>query len=358
MFYKKIVQAANLCKDVVKNFCLDDDLVYIVESADWAIMADGRGLVKNLDGLLNGHVSTTSIGVKNKVVHFGSVNTIIGRSGLKMFSKKNSIVLTWYHVVPHDPRIQFVSELNKCVDIIHTSCSLTASKLVELGLDEEKIKIIPLGVDLFNFKQFGVAQRKSFKKSIGLPDNKIIVGSFQKDGNGWGNGDTPKLIKGPDVFCDVVERLSKRYPVHVLLTGPARGYVKNRLTAAGIPFTHHYLENYNKIVNYYNVLDFYLITARVEGGPKAILESMACGVPFVSTAVGMVPDVVADGLNGLVVANTDVNLLVEKSQMILDDLVLRNKLVDNGLTTVRGFDLKVIARRFFSEIYQPLIKNK
>jgi len=357
MLTKQIIRAAILCKDIVRNFCLHDDLVYIVESADWAIMADGRGIVNNLKGLLKGHISTTPIGASHKILHFGSFNTMIDRSGFKYYSKNNRIVLTWYHVVPDDPRINFISESNKRVDVFHTSCNLTASRLVELGLEKKKIKLIPLGIDLDMFKQFDNSQRQLFKKSIGLPENKIIIGSFQKDGNGWGNGDTPKLIKGPDIFCDVIERLSKNYPIHVLLTGPARGYIKNRLTAAGIPFTHHYLQNYHEIVNYYNALDLYLITARVEGGPKAVLESMACGVPFVSTAVGMVPDMVVDGVNGLVVANTDVELLAKKVQMILDDSLFRDKMVSNALETVKDFDLKLIARRFFSEIYQPLINK-
>jgi len=357
MLTKQIIRTAILCKDIVRNFCLHDDLVYVVESADWAIMADGRGIVNNLKSLLKGHISTTPIGASHKILHFGSFNTMIDRSGFKYYSKNNRVVLTWYHVVPDDPRVKFVSELNKCVDTIHTSCNLTASRLVELGLEKKKIKLIPLGIDLEMFKQFDTSQRQLFKKSIGLPENKIIIGSFQKDGNGWGNGDTPKLIKGPDVFCDVVERLSKTYPIHVLLTGPARGYVRNRLTAVGIPFTHHYLQNYHEIVNYYNALDLYLITARVEGGPKAVLESMACGVPFVSTAVGMVPDMVVDGVNGLVAANTDIELLAKKAQMILDDSLFRDRMVSNALETVKDFDLKLIARRFFSEIYQPLINK-
>ena len=45
----------------------------------------------------------------------------------------------------------------------------------------------------------------------------------------------PKLIKGPDVFCDVIERLAKDLPVHVLLSGPSRGYVKARLTKLTFP---------------------------------------------------------------------------------------------------------------------------
>src|SRR3989339_591953 len=154
MLTKQIIRTAILCKDIVRNFCLHDDLVYVVESADWAIMADGRGIVNNLKGLLKGHISTTPIGASHKILHFGSFNTMIDRSGFKYYSKNNRIVLTWYHVVPDDPRINFISESNKRVDVFHTSCNLTASRLAELGLEKKKIKLIPLGIDLEMFKQF------------------------------------------------------------------------------------------------------------------------------------------------------------------------------------------------------------
>ena len=33
-----------------------------------------------------------------------------------------------------------------------------------------------------------------------IPKDKIIIGSFQKDGVGWEEGNEPKLIKGPDIL--------------------------------------------------------------------------------------------------------------------------------------------------------------
>ena len=38
-----------------------------------------------------------------------------------------------------------------------------------------------------------------------------MVGSFQKDGEGWEEGLTPKHIKGPDVFVEVVKRLNREH---------------------------------------------------------------------------------------------------------------------------------------------------
>ena len=68
----------------------------------------------------------------------------------------------------------------------------------------------------------------------------FVVGSFQKDGVGWGEGLEPKLVKGPDVL--VARARAPRAPevpeLFVLLTGPARGYVRRELERLGIPYRH------------------------------------------------------------------------------------------------------------------------
>jgi glycosyltransferase involved in cell wall biosynthesis len=190
---------------------------------------------------------------------------------------------------------------------------------------------------------------------LGIPEDKIIIGSFQKDGNGWGQGNEPKLIKGPDIFCDVVEKLNRKIPVHILLTGPARGYVKNRLKKSNIGFTHIFLKNYLDIPKYYAVLDLYLITSRAEGGPKAIGESMASGVPIISTKVGMAPDYIIDGQNGMLCEIEDVDCLAEKALKVASDKNLRDKLIRGGLKTAKELDISKIAERYYQEIYKKLL---
>ena len=109
------------------------------------------------------------------------------------------------------------------------------------------------------------------------------------------------MVKGPDLFLEAVEKLARDFPVFVLLTGPARGYVKTGLDEMGVPYAHHFLDDYLQIVSAYHALDLYLMTSREEGGPKAILECAATGVPLVSSRVGMAPDVITDGATGFLV---------------------------------------------------------
>ncbi len=153
---------------------------------------------------------------------------------------------------------------------------------------------------------------------MGIPDATVVIGSFQKDGNGWGEGNEPKRIKGPDIFVEVVKRLKEKIPnVLVLLTGPSRGFVKRGLSAAGVPFVHRLLDRYAEVGHYYQAIDLYLVTSRDEGGPKAILESMASGVPLVTTRVGQAIDLVRHQENAWMVESEDVDGLTHWAQAAL-----------------------------------------
>ena len=71
------------------------------------------------------------------------------------------------------------------------------------------------------------------------------------------------------------------------------------------------------LIELYHALDLYLMTSREEGGPMALMESMASGVPVVATSVGMAPDLIVDGVTGGLAASEDVEGLVDRARSIL-----------------------------------------
>jgi glycosyltransferase involved in cell wall biosynthesis len=158
---------------------------------------------------------------------------------------------------------------------------------------------IPIGVDTVRFHRREEATRAEARRELGLPESAFVVGSFQKDGVGWEEGLEPKLIKGPDVLLDVAERIAREVPVLVvMLTGPARGFVAAGLARLGIAHQRVLLADLDAVARAYRAVDLCLVTSRDEGGPKAVLESMATGVPLVTTRVGQAADLVRDGENG------------------------------------------------------------
>ena len=202
---------------------------------------------------------------------------------------------------------------------IQVSHSEMRDCLLATGILPEKVHLIPIGINTAYFSIQTSDSKSRARDHYGIPQTAIAVGSFQKDGVGWGEGREPKLIKGPDIFIQSMELLKHAFPeLFVVLSGPSRGYVKERLDKLGIPFRHFLLNRYAEIGELFQTLDLYLVTSRQEGGPKAILESMASGVPIVTTKVGQAMDLVEHGKNGFMVEIEDAEGLAHWSRWVLD----------------------------------------
>jgi glycosyltransferase involved in cell wall biosynthesis len=204
------------------------------------------------------------------------------------------------------------------------------------GIDPAKVFRIPIGIEPSLFGPHTDEARSRARRALGLPDSAFVVGSFQKDGLGWTDGREPKLIKGPDVLVAACAAARARIPeLHVLLSGPARGYVREGLERAGVPYVHRLLDRYEEIGSLYDAVDAYVVPSRQEGGPKGVLEAMAAGVPLVSTRVGQAVDLVRDGENGWLVEVEDVEGIAARLEAISaagDPGAIR----DEGLATARA----------------------
>jgi len=56
-----------------------------------------------------------------------------------------------------------------------------------------------------------------------------------------------------------------------------------------------------EMVEFYQGIDACICTSRVEGGPHSLLEASACGVPVISTRVGLAPELITHNDNGLLI---------------------------------------------------------
>ena len=118
-----------------------------------------------------------------------------------------------------------------------------------------------------------------------------------------------------------------------MLTGPARGFIKNGLRDLNIDYYHFKLDDYSKISNFYSVLDLYIIASREEGGPRAVLESMASGVPLVTTKVGQAMDLVSHKINGWMVEVEDLDGLISCCEEVIENRYDSKSLIYNARQT-------------------------
>lgn len=330
----------------------------VIERADWAIRWWGSFTADEANRIRPGTawVTTDPSELTSGIVEFGSQYQWVAWG--RYLSSRCRFVTTFFHGKPEDgPQVArhieaFLASVPRLSKIV-APARLMRDRLVSWGVPAEKISVIPIGCETGRFLPATPEQRQAARERFGIRPEEVVIGSFQKDGEGWGSGDTPKLIKGPDIFLAAIERLAKDLPVFVLLGGPARGYVRRGLEQLNVRHAYHYAPSRDELAKLYHSLDLYLVTSREEGGPMALMESMSSHVPVVSTHVGMAPDLITDGVSGALVEVGDVEAIAARARELLSLPNAAAVMKAAAREAVMVADWSVVARRHIDDVWQP-----
>jgi glycosyltransferase involved in cell wall biosynthesis len=176
-----------------------------------------------------------------------------------------------------------------------------AEDAIQRGAAPDRVICVPYGVDASRFAPTTAQARSRIRGSLGIASSAIVVGFFAKKSS------NERDRKGTDVFSAALKELSRRVrELCVLIIGPGWNELVSHLTEAGltvvwIPF----VKEASRMPEMYQALDFYWVTARVEGGPVTLLEAMSSGVCCVTTWVGLAREVVEHRVSGVVVPFED-----------------------------------------------------
>lgn len=208
----------------------------------------------------------------------------------KKHLKKKKVICSYYHFdfekFGVKERKNFY-DLDQYVDEYHVISEITKKQLS--GLTEKKISSLPFWVN--QYKWFEINEKIELRNAFNLSKQDYLIGSFQRDTEGH-DLISPKLSKGPDIFIKIVKEIySENKNLKVILSGKRRNYIIKNLEEANIPYRYFEMAPIDVVNKLYNILDLYLVTSRVEGGPQAILECGITKTPIISTNVGVAPEI-------------------------------------------------------------------
>tara|TARA_R110001583_G_scaffold16272_13_gene66729 strand:- start:11203 stop:12132 length:930 start_codon:yes stop_codon:yes gene_type:complete len=231
--------------------------------------------------------------------------------------KSKRVILTIHHIVPEkfskSKKEEFIIR-DQFVDLYHVPCNKTRDQIS--SLTSKPIHVIPFWANQNLW--FPINEKEKIREKYKIDKDSYLIGSFQRDTEG-SDLVSPKLEKGPDLFCDYVEKISKeKENVKVLLSGWRRQYVISRLERSNIDYYYLELPSFKIINELYNSLDLYAVTARHEGGPQSIIECALSQTPIVSTDVGIASSILSSGsiFNDSWQAIPNVNIAYENVQKI------------------------------------------
>ena len=172
-----------------------------------------------------------------------------------------------------------------------------AEQYRSMGVPEEKIAIIPNGIDLSEYAE--LPPKGYFKKKLNVPENlKIILylGRIHKI------KDIDFLVKA---YANLINEMNCKDAV-LVIAGPDDGYLeKVKSLVQGLGVSNHVLftgplYGEDKLAAYVDS-EVYVLPSRYETFPMTVLEVYACGKPVVASKVGGLKDLVINGETGILV---------------------------------------------------------
>lgn len=197
-------------------------------------------------------------------------------------------------------------------------------------------EVVANGVTLPEVGDGGTAVRAE----LDIPPRAFVVGSVGRLNE----------VKRYDLLLRAVAELRAGRPdVHLLLVGdgPERGRLVALADELKLTPVVRFAGYQAAPERYYPAFDAFALTSRSEGFPVSLLEAWAAGKPAVVTAVGGLPDVVTDGVNGLLVPFGNPRNFADALARLYTDATVRASLGSAGRATVEArYTLDRIADRY------------
>jgi len=233
--------------------------------------------------------------------------------------------------------------------VIPVSISQEVARTVE-KLYKVRTPIIYNGIPTKHFQSTEEA-RSIWRKKEGIKSSEVVflhIGSFSPQKN-------HRLLV--EAFAQATK---KRSDLKLLLVGDGelRPDIEKIVREKRLEQNIHFLGLRQDISELLSACDIFILSSNYEGVPMTILEAMAAGKPVIATAVGGVPEVVKDGISGLLVPPQDIQALSNAMVRLADDSSLREGMGKEGRKrALEWFDINLIVRQY-EELYLKVLGDK
>jgi L-malate glycosyltransferase len=207
---------------------------------------------------------------------------------------------------------------------------------IEDGIDPEYTRIIYNGID---FSRLRPKASADFRRALGLPNDAVVVTSIGS------------LIrrKGQDVLLRAFSLLGAARERHLLVVGdgPEQAQLERLVVELGLKGRVTFLGYSNDIGQICSASDVLALASRMESFGLVLAEAGYFGLPVVASAVGGIPEVVEDGVTGLLVPPEDPAALAAALARLIDDRDYRIRLGRAGRERVEVlFSVERMAENF------------
>ncbi|MCJ7552751.1 MAG: glycosyltransferase family 4 protein [Ignavibacteriaceae bacterium] len=201
---------------------------------------------------------------------------------------------------------------------------------------DSQIYTIYNGIDLERFSLHKSIDKERFLIKNNIPSDKIIIGSV-------GRLDS---LKNQELLVDVAAKLNneKKYNIHFIIVGDetdsvtGKGY-KEKLIAKiknyGIEDYFSFFRFTDKIEDYFDLMDIFVLPTDKESFGYVLLEAMAKGKPVIASNQGGPKEIISENINGFLFEPKNVFDLAEKLLLLINDANLRRAMGEESKNIVK-----------------------
>ena len=225
----------------------------------------------------------------------------------------------------------------------------------------DKFEIIPLGFDLSRFTEDKAVKRKLFREQYNVADDEIVISIVGR----------LVPVKNHTMFLKAIKMVAdattKKVRVFIIGDGEERNNIEKLATSLGLSFNNNNLQqphlltftSWIKEIDVSNAgSDIIALCSFNEGTPVSLIEAQASGKPIVSTRVGGIANIVAEGTTALLCDSDDVATFGTHLLQLVEDESLRQSMTDKGTDYVMENFSHLRLARDMSALYRRLLNKK
>jgi len=269
------------------------------------------------------------------VLHAHNLKALICACIFKIFFRKTKVVFTQHTSYLKRPFFHRVAKI--FVDAYIAICNPAKISMLENGINKNRIHLLVNGVS--------VNEKKEFFRVLSCRYNLFVVGRMVAE-------------KNHNLLIDAISLITKKKPaidfrVWFFGDGPLRPDVERKISMNGLEDRIVLLGNVESAKDFFHNFDLFLMTSNVEGMPISALESLASGVPVLSTDAGGLSEIVDSGVTGLIVPVGDVQAYFQSLVHILTGDTLQDY-KENLKSTKQDFGIDGVLKKH-QVLYQSLV---
>lgn len=171
-----------------------------------------------------------------------------------------------------------------------------ANRMIDYGVPADAIRVIYDGVD---HSVFNPGSQREARQRLKVTDGAPIVMFI-------GNLVPVKAVDVLLEACSLLTRAGREFRLFIIGEGPLRKSLQLQASKLGIEGRISFFGSrpHSELADWFRAADVFVLPSHSEGVPNVLLEASACGIPWVASRVGGIPEIAPLGSSKLVTPAT------------------------------------------------------